>query len=157
MSGIRSAVSLHSQTQHSKEAAEFLPLFVHRVPILNQWVVDEMKSYKESTGIAVDFRRVYWTPPVSPQLVLVSEKAQIEGELDLEAMVSITDHDSIAAGLSLQGESTMSPPPISVEWTDVEQWGWAAGPAERSGRRYGLARQIAGGMTRSHRECAGFL
>jgi len=117
MSGIRSAVSLHSHTHHSKETAEFLPLFVKPVPILNQWVADEMKAYKESTGIGVDFRRVYWTPPVSPPLVLASEKAQIEEKLDREAIVSITDHDSIAAGLSLQGESAAPPTPISLEWT----------------------------------------
>ena len=117
MSEFRSAVSLHSHTHHSKEAAEFLPLFVQSVPLLNQWVADEMKRYKETMGIAVDFRRVYWTPPVSPRLVLASEKTQIEEELDLEAMVSITDHDSIVAGLSLQGEFAAPPPPISVEWT----------------------------------------
>jgi hypothetical protein len=111
------AVSLHSHTYHSKELAQFIPLFVQRIPVLNRLLASAIKRYEDRTGIAVDFRRVYWTPPVSPSIVLQSEIAQIEQKLSLAAVVSITDHDTIAAGLELCQQPGGASIPVSVEWT----------------------------------------
>jgi hypothetical protein len=117
LSEFRTAVSLHSHTHHSKEVAQFIPLFVQRIPILNQVLSSAIKRYEDRAGTAVDFRRVYWTPPVSPSIVLQSEIAQIEEKLSLAAVVSITDHDTIAAGLELCQQPGGASIPISVEWT----------------------------------------
>ncbi len=117
LSEFHTAVSLHSHTFHSKENLGFLPLYYNRVPILNRQVQSRLKSYKESKGITIDFSNAYWTPPVSPRTVLASEKAQIEEQLGLPALVSITDHDTIAAHLSWDHEPQASWVPISLEWT----------------------------------------
>jgi len=45
------------------------------------------------------------------------EKSQIENLLDCEAMVSLTDHDNIDAGLHLSMLEKTRDCPISVEWT----------------------------------------
>jgi hypothetical protein len=54
---------------------------------------------------------------VSPSIVLQSEISQIEQRLGLAALVSITDHDTIAAGLELQQRPGRALMPVSVEWT----------------------------------------
>src|SRR6516164_8292724 len=77
-SEFRTAVFLHSHTYHSKEPAAFVPLFIQHIPILSQLVPCAMKRYEDRTGTAVDFRRIYWTPPVSPSIVLATEISQIE-------------------------------------------------------------------------------
>jgi hypothetical protein len=51
--------------------------------------------------------RAWWTPPLSTNQSLDLETAQIEGTLGLDAMVSLTDHDTIDAGAT----------PVSCEWT----------------------------------------
>jgi hypothetical protein len=76
-----------------------------------------MKRYEDRTGTAVDFRRIYWTPPVSPSIVLATEISQIEEQLGLGALVSITDHDTIGAALELQQRPGGGSIPVSVEWT----------------------------------------
>jgi hypothetical protein len=64
----------------------------------------------------VDFSRAYWTPPLSPASALQLERGQIT-KLDLQALVSITDHDNIEAGVSLQVGASAAEVPISLEWT----------------------------------------
>lgn len=76
-----------------------------------------MKRYKECKGKSLDLCRAYWTPPLLPDMVLASETRQIEEDLDLAAIVSITDHDTIAGPLSLQQQASGVPVPVSVEWT----------------------------------------
>ena len=110
----RMAGSLHSHTQYSHENLEALPHQAKQFPIIGKIVESKLERYAEGSGRVIDFRKLHWTPPVSPNLVLASEIRQIE-ELGLPGMVSITDHDSIAAGLSLQSQAPTVP--ISVEWT----------------------------------------
>ncbi|MFP5277031.1 MAG: PHP domain-containing protein [Acidobacteriota bacterium] len=110
----RMAASLHSHTHYSHENLEALPEQAKKFPIVGKIVQSELERYTRGCGRKIDFRKTYWTPPVSPKLVLESETRQIE-QLGLPAVVSITDHDSIAAGLSLQ--STAASVPVSVEWT----------------------------------------
>ena len=119
VSEFRTAVSLHSHTYHSKETLDFLPRYIdfHRIPVVSGLVRSELKRYEARNGKAVDFRRAYWTPPVTPKMVLSSETSQIEDKLGLAALVSITDHDTIAGPLSLQEQSAIGWVPVSVEWT----------------------------------------
>ena len=110
----RMAVSLHSHTHHSHESLEAVPYHLKQFPIIGKLVQSELQRYTEGCGRVIDFRKTYWTPPVSPSIVFASETRQIE-QLGLPGVVSITDHDTIAAGLSLQSQDASIP--ISVEWT----------------------------------------
>ena len=118
MSEFRTAVSLHSHTYHSKEKLDFLPHYIHfhQIPVISRLIQGELKRHQQSTGRTVDFDCAYWTPPVTPAMVLESESAQIL-KLGLQPLVSITDHDSIAAPLSLNAKLAGDPVPISLEWS----------------------------------------
>jgi hypothetical protein len=76
----------------------------------------ELRDYAEGNGKSFDFRRTWWTPPVSAAQVCESERGQIEG-LGMAPFISITDHDSIAAGLELREYASRSDAQVSVEWT----------------------------------------
>lgn len=120
LSEFRTAFSLHSHTQHSKENLAFLPLYIdyHTIPIVGPLFHKEMQKYRsEHKGKTIDFSRAYWTPPMSPEMVLESETRQIEDKLGLQAVVSITDHDTIAGPLDLQAMANGRLIPISVEWS----------------------------------------
>jgi hypothetical protein len=112
-----SAASLHCHTYYSKEFLTFIPYYATRIPIISRFFVSEMKRYQSANGKAIDFERAYWTSPVSPRQVLEIETLQIEKELGLPALVSITDHDDIEAGLQLQLFNNANRIPISLEWT----------------------------------------
>ena len=105
-------VCLHGHTMHSEECLSFLPRYLHRVPGVSQVV----SSYQRGPRPAVDFSRAYWTPPLSPASALHLEREQIT-ELGLHSLVSLTDHDKIEAGVTLQETASADEVPISVEWT----------------------------------------
>lgn len=117
--GFRSAVSLHSHTNQSKETLDFLPRYIHfhRIPAISWLVQSELKRYESRSGRRVDFRQAYWTPPVAASMVFASEKSQIEEKLGLAALVSITDHDTIGGCLALQTEDSAEWAPLSLEWS----------------------------------------
>ena len=104
-------VSLHGHTMHSEECLSFLPRYLHQAPGISQIV----RGYEHGPE-AVDFGRAYWTPPLSPASALRVERKQIEN-MDLRPLVSLTDHDNIEAGMSLQVASDSREVPVSVEWT----------------------------------------
>src|SRR5215510_11787030 len=112
-----SAASLHCHTYHSKEFLTFIPYYTAKIPIISRLFQTEMERYQSANGKAIDFGRAYWTSPVSPRQVLEIETLQIEKELGLPALVSITDHDDIEAGLHLQLFNNSNRIPISLEWT----------------------------------------
>lgn len=101
----RTAVSLHSHTQHSKESLDFLPRLVRKIPLASNLFSQ------------IDFSNGWWTPPLCARQAYDLERRQIEQELGLQAMVSLTDHDDIAAPMSLHVLPEMREMPISVEWT----------------------------------------
>ncbi|HKQ74699.1 MAG TPA: hypothetical protein VJ810_13490 [Blastocatellia bacterium] len=115
--GFRAAVSLHCHTNHSRELLTFIPHYAKRIPILSRFYKSEMKRYVTDYGKAIDFARAWWTPPVTARQVFEMETLEIESRLGLPAIVSITDHDEIAAGLWLQALNLHGRIPISVEWT----------------------------------------
>jgi hypothetical protein len=105
----RTGVCLHGHTLHSEECLSFLPRYLHMVPGLSQVI----HGYERA---GTDFARAYWTPPLTPASALALEREQIDG-LGLRAMVSLTDHDNLEAGLALQVAADRRRVPVSVEWT----------------------------------------
>jgi hypothetical protein len=116
LAGYSTAVSLHSHTQNSRESLEYLPLQAERIPVLSGIIRKKLRDYAARSGGAFDFRRAWWTPPMSAAQVYESEQKQIEN-LGMAPFVSITDHDSIAAALGLRQQAIPIDAPISVEWT----------------------------------------
>jgi hypothetical protein len=109
----RSAVSMHCHTNHSRESLSFIPHYARSIPVISRFYKNEMKRYGEK----IDFGRAWWTPPVTARQVFEMETLEVESRLGLPAIVSITDHDDIAAGLWLQSLDSQGRIPISVEWT----------------------------------------
>jgi len=109
----RTAVSLHSHTNHSKESLTFIPAFAERWPLL-RWALKE--QCKKSCR-PVDFSKAYWTPPLPPRLAFELESQQIENDLELLSLVSLTDHDSIGAPTVLRQLPDPVQIPFAVEWS----------------------------------------
>lgn len=65
----------------------------------------------------MDFSQAYWTPPLPPKLAFELESNQIEIDLDLMSLVSLTDHDSIGAPTSLRQLPVPVQIPFAVEWS----------------------------------------
>jgi len=70
-----------------------------------------------TSGIRPDYARSYWTPPLTPRLAFDLERLQIENQLQMPAMVSITDHDDIRAPMLLRSLSSARQIPVSLEWS----------------------------------------
>ena len=113
----RSGVSLHSHTMHSREYLGRLPHYISQIPIASYIIEREVGRLHLYTGRVFDFRRIYWTPPLSPREAFELEKRQIEQSLGVRPLVSLSDHDDIGAGLLLQMLEQTSRAPISVEWS----------------------------------------
>jgi hypothetical protein len=107
------AASLHSHTQHSKESLGFILKFTQDRPVL-QWAL--ARKCKRA-AFPVDLVHAYWTPPVSPASAFEIETRQIENDLGLMSLVSITDHDSIEAPAALRAAPQTSRVPFSLEWS----------------------------------------
>jgi hypothetical protein len=115
--GFKSAISLHCHTNKSKEVLDFVPYYASKIPVVADFFVRELEKHKQKRGEVIDFARAYWTPPISPREVLEAECGQIERELNLEPIVSITDHDEIQACTQLQVLQPGKDIPVSLEWT----------------------------------------
>ena len=109
-------LSLHCHTEHSRESLDFLPVYADRIPVIAGLWRREYKRYREREGRCINFSTAYWTPPLTPELVYLSEKEQINNA-GLHAIVSITDHDSIEANLIVNSANPSLVAPISMEWT----------------------------------------
>jgi hypothetical protein len=111
------SVCLHGHTLFSKE--NFGPVYQHalHIPLLSWLVQKEMERYEANHGKSLDLSRAYWTPPLSPRDAVACETKQIEQKLDLEALVSLTDHDDIQAASLLLSVDGTKDVPISFEWT----------------------------------------
>jgi hypothetical protein len=109
----KTAVSLHSHTNQSKESLLFIPAFAEKWPLL-RWALKE--QCKKSCR-PVDFSQAYWTPPLPPKLAFELESNQIESSLELLSLVSLTDHDSIGAPTALRQLPDPVQIPFAVEWS----------------------------------------
>jgi len=110
-------VSLHSHTNHSKEALYFIAQYAARHWPLRKVLASQEKVARTKSAITVDFWKSYWRPPLPPLAAFELEKNQIEQSLGLESMVSISDHDNIEAPMLLRVVPEARRVPVSVEWT----------------------------------------
>ena len=119
----KTGVSLHCHTEHSKEMLDFVPLYADKLPIISYFWHKERESYFQREGKYPDFSTNYWSPPMTPKMVYEIEKTQIN-EAGLEAITSITDHDSIDANLQICETTANEQAPISLEWTVPFEYGF---------------------------------
>jgi hypothetical protein len=112
----KTGVSLHCHTEHSKEMLEFVPHYADKLPVISYFWNKEREKYIEREGKAPDFSTGFWSPPMTAHDVFNIEKEQIN-RAGLEAIASITDHDSIDANLQIGETVANEQAPISLEWT----------------------------------------
>jgi hypothetical protein len=112
----RTGVSLHSHTNQSTETLDFLANLGNQVAILRPFLSRFERRSESVYGIRINYAAAYWTPPMTPRLAFDLERSQIE-KLDLAAMVSITDHDTISAPMLLRTIPSARQIPVSVEWS----------------------------------------
>lgn len=114
--GFRTAVSLHSHTNQSRETLDFLANFGNQFPVMRPLLSRLERRAEQMHGIRIDYAASYWTPPMTPKLAFDLEMRQIE-KLGLAPMVSITDHDNIKAPMLLRTVPSARQIPVSVEWS----------------------------------------
>jgi hypothetical protein len=119
----RSGISLHCHTEHSKEMLDFIPHYAQQLPIISFFWKREFAKYRERYEREMDFSTAYWSPPLTGQMVYDIEKGQIN-KTGLDAFVSLTDHDNIAANLAVADERGHSSVPVSLEWTVPFEFGF---------------------------------
>jgi hypothetical protein len=113
----RTGVSLHSHTLHSRESLDFIERATANTPWLSGAIRKQKAKYREVKGRELDLKRAWWTPPLSARQAWDLERKQIERTLGLDALVSLSDHDNIEAGINLHALEEMRECPISIEWT----------------------------------------
>lgn len=117
-SKFRTGISLHSHTNHSKESLTFIYGYATESPLLRAAVQRGEQQYAaRHNGSRLDFNCAWWTPPLAPRDAWKLEKRHIEKRFQMEALVSLSDHDDIEAGMSLRVLSECGNVPVSVEWT----------------------------------------
>lgn len=109
-------ISLHGHTHHSRESLGFINRHIGTVPIVAQIARHAMARYRRDHGEDLDFNRAYWTAPVSAREAFELERKQIEEDLGLEGIVSLTDHDTLDGVMEL-AENDMPSTVVSLEWT----------------------------------------
>ncbi|MGA2634727.1 MAG: hypothetical protein ABSF16_10860 [Terracidiphilus sp.] len=114
--GFRTGVSLHSHTNQSQETLDFLANFGNQYPVMRPLLSRLERRSESKYGVRIDYAASYWTPPMTPKLAYDLERQQIE-KLDLNSMVSITDHDNIRAPMLLRTVPSARQIPVSVEWS----------------------------------------
>jgi hypothetical protein len=119
----KTGVSLHCHTEHSKEMLDFVPHYAEKLPIISHFWKKERDKYQEEQGKGIDFSTAFWSPPLTPHDVYRIEKEQINGA-GLEAIVSLSDHDSIDGNLMVNEHTENSKAPISLEWTVPFEYGF---------------------------------
>jgi len=119
----KTGVSLHCHTEHSKEMLEFIPHYADQLPIISYFWNKEREKYLKREGKVPDFSTGYWSPPMTAHDVYDIEKEQIN-RAGLEAIASITDHDSIDANLKIGETVANENAPISLEWTVPFSYGF---------------------------------
>ncbi|MDI1241671.1 MAG: hypothetical protein PSX80_07095 [bacterium] len=119
----KTGVSLHCHTEYSREMLDFIPHYADKLPIINSFWRREQVNFRKREGRDVDFSTSFWSPPLSPKEVYDIEQEQIS-DLNLDALVSLTDHDSIDATLEVNKVVPESDAPVSMEWTVPFEYGF---------------------------------
>src|SRR6202161_2502090 len=115
--GFASGVSLHSHTNRSKETLDFIVKLAHEYRCFQGIMAREEKRCRQNYRLQVNYGRSYWTPPLTPRLAFDLENQQIAESLQLQPLISITDHDDIQAPMLLRTVASARHIPVSVEWT----------------------------------------
>jgi hypothetical protein len=115
--GFASGVSLHSHTNRSKETLDFIVKLANEHSIFKGIIAREEKRAKQNHRLKIDYSESYWTPPLTPRLAFDLESRQIAESLQVQPLVSITDHDDIHAPMVLRTVASARHIPVSVEWT----------------------------------------
>jgi hypothetical protein len=113
--GYATAVSLHSHTMHSREGLGFVPRVLRRAPLAHAALQRIEEWHRREHGKPIPFERAFWRLPLNPQAAHDLEAAQIRNLLGLCPLVSLTDHDSLAACAELHTLGIQVP--YSLEWT----------------------------------------
>jgi hypothetical protein len=110
-------VSLHSHTSLSEESF----IFINKMARELRWLRTLFERYEKRTvsrhNTKIDFVNGNWRPPLVPRMAFELESRQIQDELGLNALVSITDHDTIQAPMLLRTVPSSRHIPVSVEWS----------------------------------------
>lgn len=114
--GYRTGISLHSHTLHSHESLDFIYHAARKSAVLRHVIREGENRYRKIHGHEMDLTRGWWTPPLAPLDAFAVEAGQLE-DMGLQPFVSLTDHDSIEAPMSLQAIEPERHIPVSVEWT----------------------------------------
>ncbi|MEQ1764669.1 MAG: hypothetical protein ABL984_16185 [Pyrinomonadaceae bacterium] len=110
----QTGISLHCHTKYSKEFLDFVPYYAKMYPVVSSLFRMGCRRFEKTNGRPPNFNLGHWEPPLDAHQLIASESSSLVS-LDLTPIVSITDHDSIQAGLDLElGDSRH---PISMEWT----------------------------------------
>jgi hypothetical protein len=115
--GFTSGVSLHSHTNRSKETLDFIAKMANEYQCFRGILAREEQRCKNNHRLQVNYVKSYWTPPLTPRLAFDLESRQIAETLQLQPLVSITDHDDIQAPMLLRTVTSARHIPVSVEWT----------------------------------------
>ncbi len=115
--GYASGVSLHSHTNRSKETLDFIVKLAHEYRCFHGIMAREEKRCRKNHRLKIDYAKSYWTPPLTPRLAFDLESRQIAETLQVQPLVSITDHDDIQAPMLLRTVASARHIPVSVEWT----------------------------------------
>ncbi|HYZ87253.1 MAG TPA: hypothetical protein VE621_22755 [Bryobacteraceae bacterium] len=102
---------------YSRESLGFVPRIAARFPVFAGALKRGQDQFRRNYGYELDFTRGWWTPPLSARDALKLEQSQVEETLCLKGLVSLTDHDNIEAGVTLQSMNQYRCMPISSEWT----------------------------------------
>jgi hypothetical protein len=113
----RTGVSLHSHTMYSEESLDMVPRYTAHVPYLGAAIQRQEADYRRRTQQPFDFGHAFWTPPLAPRQAFRLEEKQIQRQLHLPALVSLTDHDDSRAGTQLHVLERFAKCPVSTEWT----------------------------------------
>lgn len=108
------AVSLHGHTSLSRENLDFIPAYLRSVPVVGALLrmIEERRQRDRASSDSI-----WWTPPLPPSEVFRIECRQMEHGLGHRALLSITDHDEIAACRVVHLLYGADAAPISLEWT----------------------------------------
>jgi hypothetical protein len=115
--GFSTGVSLHSHTNQSKETLDFIAELSTDWGFLQPIMRWAENRSEKCSGLRPNYPKAYWTPPLTPRLAFDLERTQIETQLNLQALVSLSDHDDIAAPMLLRSVPSARHIPVSVEWS----------------------------------------
>jgi hypothetical protein len=115
--GFATGVSLHSHTNRSKETLDFIVKLANEHTFFRVLIHREEMRARQKHRLPINYAKSYWTPPLTPRLAFDLESKQIAEKLQVQPLVSITDHDDIQAPMLLRTVASARHIPVSVEWT----------------------------------------